>query len=44
MYPQSRNNASFVETGETRSSQEFSIQKFVSANTSGMSDEEFKMP
>ena len=44
MYPQCKNNGSFVENGETRSSQEFSIQKFVSANTSGMSDEEFKMP
>lgn len=44
MYPQSRNNGSFIETSENRSNQEFSIQKFVSANTSGMSDEEFKMP
>ena len=33
-----------IETSENRSNQEFSIQKFVSANTSGMSDEEFKMP
>lgn len=45
MYPQTTNNtsSSFNESSENRSGNEFSIQKFVSANTSGMSDEEFKM-
>ena len=34
---------SFSESVENSRNNEFSIQKFVSANTSGMSDEEFKV-
>ena len=45
MYPQQSNSTSnsFNESSENRSGNEFSIQKFISANTSGMSDEEFKI-